>query len=198
MRRTLATGFLFMTTCVASVAHAQGNQNLRPWWAGVEAGDGELRLSSDQFAGSRMANFALGYFGGHNLGPRARVGLETNGWVIQGSDVNNPNVGENIWNVMGLVDAFPIRKCPLFVRAGAGLSLYHNHRPLEFGGEGWLWTGGLGYEIPITETFALVPTVAYASGNLNDVHNPTTVETGRHYSVFEFKAAVIFHLGKAE
>ena len=107
-----------MTTLGVKPAPAQINQNLRAWWAGGEIGEGQLSLSSDQVHRDRTPTFALGIFGGHRLGDQARVGLEMNGWLLQASNLNDPTVGESVSNVLGVIDVFPTRKIPLFIRGG--------------------------------------------------------------------------------
>ncbi len=177
-------------------ARAREQRTVRPWWIGVEFGDGQLKLTSDQFGGTRKAAFGLGFVGGHRLGDRARIGLELNGWLLQASNLNNPAVGEGVSNVLVVLDAFLIRKAPLFLRAGPGVALYHNNRPGGFNGSGSSWTAGVGYEIRLAEKFGLAPIVDYGAGSLGDVRNIILVQTGRRYSVVEFKAAMIWHLGK--
>ena len=187
---------LGLTTLTVKPAQAQIDQNLRSWWAGGEIGEGQLTLSSDQIHRDSTPTFALGFFGGHRLGDQARVGLEVNGWLLQASNLNDPTVGEGVSNVLGVIDVFPARKIPLFLRGGGGLAMYQNNRPTGSGGTGWAWTGGAGYEIRVSERLGLAPIVQYAYGKFDDVRNPITVETGRHYSVVEFKVAVICHFGK--
>lgn len=163
---------LFVASILAAInVHAQGNSSggnsadstgvpekplMRPWWIGLELGDGQLKLTSGQFTtassnasptstGSRRATFELGLSGGHRLGNHARIGLDVDGWLLQAYNYNNPIVGESVTNVLGVIDVFPLRRIPLFVRGGAGLTLYTNDRPLEFGGTGWAWTAGAGY-----------------------------------------------------
>lgn len=204
MPRPSASGLAYLGIFIVGlilatpVTHAQGREDrtVRPWWVGLELGDGQIKLNSDQFTGTRNSAFALGGVGGHSLGNRARIGLELNGWLLQSFNNNNPAVGESVSNVLGIVDVFPIRRTPLFLRAGAGLALYQNNRPGGFNSSGWSWTAGVGYEIPLTKNFGLAPIVDYAGGSLGDVRNVITVETGRRYSVVEFKAAVIWHFGK--
>jgi len=197
MRQALAI-FILIGMIIFGVvpAHAQSPQNLRAWWAGGEIGEGQLSLSSDQIQRDRTPTFALGFFGGHRLGDQARIGLEVNGWLLQASNLNDPTVGEGVSNVLGVIDVFPTRKLPFFVRGGGGLAMYQNNRPAETGGTGWSWTGGAGYEIRCSERLALAPMVGYAYGRFDDVRNPITVETGRQYSVVEFKIAAIWHFGK--
>ena len=197
MRQALALLICIGLTALAiKPIQAQTNQNLRAWWAGGEIGEGQLSLASDQIHRGRKPTFALGFFGGHRLGEQVRVGLEMNGWLLQASNLNDPTVGESVSNVLGVIDVFPARKIPLFFRAGGGLAMYQNNRPGESGGTGWSWTGGAGYEVRVSERLGLAPIVGYAYGRIDDVRNPITVETGRRYSVLEFKVAAIWHFGK--
>lgn len=172
-------------------------QAVRPWWIGAEFGAGQLQLSSDQLTGNRNTTFALGFLGGHSLGSRARIGLEVNGWLLQAFDLNNPTVGESVTNVMGIADIFPVARVPLFLRAGAGGTFYENDRPEGNNGRGWSWTAGGGYEFRFIEKLGLAPVVAYSAGRFGDVRNPITVETGRRFSVVEFKIDILWHFGGA-
>lgn len=183
----------------SSLSVPTGNEHtVRPWWVALELGDGQLKLTSDQFNTTRNPAFALGFVGGHSLGNRARVGLELNGWLLQSFKLNNPAVGESVSNVLVVVDVFPKRKTPIFLHVGPGLALYQNNRPGGFNGTGWSWTAGVGYEIPLTEKFGLAPIVDYSAGSLGDVRNALAVETGRRYSVVEFKVAIFWHFGRTE
>lgn len=183
----------------SSLSPPAGDEHIvRPWWVALELGEGQLKLTSHQLNTARNPVFALGFVGGHSLGNRARVGLELNGWLLQSFNLNNPAVGESVSNVLVVVDVFPIRKTPIFLRAGPGLALYQNNRPGGFNGTGWSWTAGVGYEIPLTEKFGLAPIVDYSAGSLGDVRNTLGVETGRRYSVVEFKVAIAWHFGRTE
>lgn len=129
------------------------------------------------------------------LNSRLPVLMAPNGWLLQSFNLSNPAVGESVSNVLAVVDAFPIRKAPIFLRVGPGLALYQNNRPGGFGGSGWAWTAGMGYEIPISENLRLAPMVDYAAGSLGDVRNAIAAEMGRRYSVVEFKVAIAWHFG---
>ena len=191
-------GLLVPIGSSCSVPPATRERTVRPWWVALELGDGQLKLTSDQFNTTRHPAFALGFAGGHSLGGRARIGLELNGWLLQSFNLNNPAVGESVSNVLAVADVLPIRKTPIFLRAGSGLALYQNNRPGGFGGTGWSWTAGVGYEIPLTKQFGLAPIVDYAAGSLGDVRNTLAVETNRRYSVVEFKVAIAWHFGRTK
>lgn len=198
MRRlaVLLIPLLLIGTLASPVRAQQGDPPARPWWIGGEIGEGQLRLSSDQSTGPLNSTFALGFVGGHSLGSQARFGAEINGWLLQASSLNNPAVGESVSDAMGIADVFPIAKVPLFLRAGAGGAFYTNNRPEGYSGSGWAWTVGGGYEFRIAGQMGLAPMVGYSGGTFGDVRNPITVETGRRYSVVEFKVDVIWHFGR--
>jgi hypothetical protein len=187
---------VFLVGVLGAPARAQTEEPVRPWWVGFEAGEGQLRFTSDQSAGSRMATFALGFTGGRNLGSRARIGIQVNGWLLQAFSLNDPTVGESVSNTLFITDAFPIPKRPLFVRGGAGWASYTNNRPNGFGGSGWAWTAGAGYEIPITRRLRLAPMLAYNAGTLGNSPGINSVETRRRYSVIEFRVELICPFGK--
>lgn len=194
MRQAFAIVMLIGMMTLA-VKPTQG-QSDRAWWVGGHIGEGQLSVSSDQNHRERTPTFALGFSGGYRLGGQARVGMDVNGWLLQASNLNDPTVGESVSNVLGVIDVFPTRKIPFFIRGGGGLAMYQNNRPAESDGTGWAWTGGAGYEVRLNQRLALAPMVEYGYGRFGDVRNPVTIETGRHYSVVEFKIAAIVHFGK--
>ncbi len=137
----------------------------------------------------------MGFAGGRRLGDRARVGLHLNGWLLQAFDLNNPAVGESVSNVGGVFDFFPSWKSRIFARGGLGLSMYSNNRPTGSNGNGLGWEVGGGYEIPLRGQLGLAPMVEYASGSFGDVRSAGAAETGRRYSVVEFKMEAVYHFG---
>jgi hypothetical protein len=68
-------------------------------------------------------------------------------------------------NLLVVVDVFPMRKTPIFLRVGSELAPYQNNRPGDLtarGGPGWLVVE---YEISLTENLGLAPIVDYATGS---------------------------------
>ena len=195
MERTLMlVGLFILSACL--LAPAQSQQS-RPWWAGVELGNGQIQLTSDQYQSSRSATFAFGLFGGHRVGEHARIGMQVNGWLLEASNLNDPTVGEGVSNVLAIFDAFPVRKAPLFLRGGAGLAMYSNNHPNASDGKGFAWMAGAGYEIRLRKNLALVPVIDYASGGFGDTSSPNAIQTNRRYSVVEVKVEFVCHFGKA-
>lgn len=168
---------------------------ISPWWVAGEFGEGEIKLSSNQSAGNRLAKFAMGFAGGRQIGDRLRLGLHLNGWLIQAFSLNNPAVGESVSNTGAVADGFLLKRVPLFVRGGVGWAAYTNNRPSGVNGSGLCWEGGGGYEFPVKGSFGLMPIIEYSQGGYGDARDPGTPITGRRYSVTEFKFAVVYHFG---
>ena len=191
-----------LSACLIPSAQAQQDisrpavQRSSPWWVTGELGAGQIKLSSDQGQGNQRTKFAMGFAGGYQPVDWLRIGLHLNGWLLQAADLNNPAVGEGVSNVGGVADVFPLRRYGIFARCGYGWSSYWNNRPLGTNGSGAGWEAGGGYEIPIRGRIRLVPMVEYASGSLGGGSSDTTpIQTGLHYSVFEFKVAVVGSFG---
>ena len=182
----------------AFAGEAAGQQLTRPWWVGGEVGEGQLLLFSDQSPGTRNSTFAMGFVGGHSLGSRARIGMELSGWLLQAFNLHDPAEGESVSNVMGIADLFPAPKVPLFIRAGIGGGFYTNNRPGGLGGSGMAWTAGGGYEIRVGSRLGLAPMVAWSAGDFGDNPDPYILETGRRYSVVEFKLDILWHFGRTK
>lgn len=189
----------FVFLAAGSAARARGQEDgpmARPWWVEGDFGAGGLQLSSDQAQGSRKTTLAMGFLGGQTLGSRARAGLQLNGWLLQAYNLNDPTVGESVSTSLAVVDVFPAPKVPLFLRAGTGWASYTNNRPEGYGGGGWAWMAGAGYEIRIGNRLGLSPILAYSAGHLGDVREPTTLQTRRRFSVIESKIGISWHFGK--
>jgi hypothetical protein len=120
-----------------------------------------------------------------------------NGWLIQAFNLNDPTMGESVSNAFGVIDVFPVRRRPLFVRGGGGATFYENRRPFESNSHGVGGTIGLGFEHRVARYVSIAPIVQYSAGTLGNVDNIIQWETGRTYSVIEAKVSFGFHFGRA-
>jgi hypothetical protein len=191
--------FAMLSGVVAAISlvPSAASQQLRPWWIAAEFGEGQLKISSDQAKGNRDATFALGFAGGSQLGNKVRLGLHVNGWLLQAFNLNDPTVGESVSNVSGILDFFPLRDGRgFFARGGLGYGNYTNDRPSGENGSGLAWETGAGYEIPLRGPSSLVPSLEYSAGHLGDAQIPGAEETGRRFSVVEFKVSLLYHFGR--
>lgn len=164
------------------------------WFFSMALGEGQLELESDQQTWERVPTFAIGFDFGRQIGPWARAGMEAHGWLLEAFNLNNPDVGESVGHVMAIGDALPLRNHALFARGGFGWSSYTNIRPSGSNGGGLAWMAGGGYEVPVSKSIRLVPTIGYSAGHLGEGVTPTP-QTNFGYSVIEFKLGVLYRFG---
>ena len=164
------------------------------WFVSMSMGEGQLQLKSDQQSWDRVPSFAIGFDLGRQIGPWARAGMEAHGWLLEAFNLNNPGVGESVGHVMVIGDALPLRTRALFARGGFGWSSYTNNRPEGSNGGGLAWMLGGGYEVPVSRSFRLVPTIGYSGGHLGEGVAPTS-QTHFRYSVYEFKLGALYRFG---
>lgn len=165
------------------------------WWASMELGAGQLKLSTSQFPGRSETDFAMGFAGGYQPADWMRVGLHLNGWLLQAFDPNDPIKGESVSNVGAIVDVLPVRKARFFARGGFGRGLYSNNRPTGTYGSGSAWEAGGGFETPVRGNIRVAPVVEYSAGTLGIGDFSFPLQTALSYSVLEFKLTVIGNLG---
>lgn len=80
----------------------------------------------------------------------------------------------------------------LFLKAGAGRSIYSNHHPSESGSSGWGATIGAGYDWPIGGKLALTPVINHSQGGLGRVEDQSGTSQSWEYCVFEFGIALTY------
>ena len=196
MMGCVIAGFCLLAPARALQVSPAKTRLTEPWWVSAEFGEGQLKLASDQRPGDRVPTFALGFAGGRQVGQRMRLGLKLNGWLLQAFSPNDPTKGVSVSNVMGIADVFPSPRYRVFVRGGLGWASYTNNQAPGLNGNGLAWETGAGYEIPLRSHVRLVPMAEYAAGRFGDAHDPAEALTGRTYSVFELKVALVYRFGR--
>jgi len=167
-------------------AWAQSRPERRGFWANVQLGYGLLDESSDQEPHNEQGAFALGFNLGVSLNRHVRLGGQINGWLVQAYDPYDPAKGASISQFFAIAQVYPWSARGVFLKVGAGCSIYTNHHPDEFGSSGWGQTIAVGYDWPVVRRFSLTPTVNYSRGSLGDVDNVLVTIQNRRYHVFDF------------
>jgi hypothetical protein len=166
----------------------------RPWWLEVGFGYGRFHRTSDQAPGSSTASFAEAFRAGYALGPRVRIGVSVNGWLLQAYNLTNPTLGESGTTVLALAQVFPFTR-PLFLEAGAGYASNDSNHPGAWTTRGWGWAAGTGYRLPVTRGFSLTPALYYSSARLGDTPASSPPETAIGFSVWDVRLSATLHLG---
>jgi len=109
-------GFFLMTP--ASFAEEQSIRT--GFWGGIDVGAGLLQQSFDDIE-EDDTTFFLGFKAGYTINPHFRMGLELSGWLLEGSNVEDPSVGEGINQVFLIARYYPRQKSNLFAKIGGGI-----------------------------------------------------------------------------
>lgn len=73
------------------------------------------------------------------------------GWLLEGSNLNDPRYGEGISQVFIIARYYPLRESNIFFKVGGGYVEKWNNRVYEQTGmNGWGGIVGCGYEFYIT------------------------------------------------
>lgn len=165
---------LGITALVASDAVAQRRRGLvdvsRPdgrhgFWleGGAGAGWESFKFDGEPYTESlTKPTFSLGL--GGTVSPALRLGVEGTIWVYHYfDDVAVTDVTESLTALMAVGRFYPARHAGFFAKAGGGLGI--TATSLEFGDDvsetGFAWMLGAGYEIQLSRSLFLTPSIEW-------------------------------------
>ena len=156
--------FLIVSAGLAEEQHVRNG-----FWGALDLGVGLLNQSVDEIE-EDDTTFYLGLKGGYTINPYLRLGIEFSGWLLQASNLEDSSVGEGISQAFLIARYYPVKKSNAFAKLGGGYVSIWNNRPGEPARKtGWGLTVGGGYDIPISQSFAISPFVSFSSGNADDL-----------------------------
>jgi len=134
------------------------------FWGGIDAGAGLLNQSFDEEDENDMA-FFLGFKGGYTINPHFLIGLELSGWLLEASDLYDPDEGKGISQIFLITQLYPSIESGFFAKAGGGYVSNWSNRPDEPSRkDGWGLTVGGGYDFLLNEDIALSPFATFSYG----------------------------------
>jgi hypothetical protein len=158
---------LFLTS---SVSFAEEQYIRTGIWGGMDLGVGLLQQSFDETEEDDTTLF-LGFKAGYTINPQFRMGLELSGWLLEASNLEDPEEGEGISQVFLIAQYYPHQKSNLFVKGGGGYASIWNNRPGQPRRKnGWGLTVGGGYDFLLNTNFALSPFVNFSYGDAEDLN----------------------------
>ena len=139
------------------------------FWGGVDAGAGILQQSFNEGDDEDDIFLYLGFKGGYAVNPHLLIGLEFSGWLLEASDLNDPDEGKGISQAFIITQLYPGKESGFFAKAGGGYVSIWSNRPDDTRREqGWGLTAGAGYDIKLNEAAALSPFVNFNYGEAGD------------------------------
>ena len=150
----------------ASLAAAEERFGRDGYWGGIDAGVGLVGQSFDEEEDEDDISFYVGFKGGYAINPHFLIGIELGGWPLEASDVNDPDEGRGISQVLLITQLYPGKESDFFFKAGAGyVSIWSNRPDDTRRKQGLGLTVGCGYDIRLNETAALSPFVTFGYGD---------------------------------
>jgi hypothetical protein len=134
-------------------------------WVEVGIGGGQLRLSGLH----RESAFTVDFGGGLWLSSRMGLGARLGGWTMEGFDLWNPERGESISEVFGVLAFRAWPELPLSLAVESGWASYTVNDPTrvlrEGGGLGWRVAGS--WSFTISDRLALSPSLFLSWGRID-------------------------------
>lgn len=163
MHSAKLTGAVFIALFILTPAVSAEEIYIRNgFWGGIDAGVGLLQQSFDERDDEEDSAFYLGFKGGYAIRPQLLIGLELSGWLLEASDLNDPDEGKGISQVFFITRLYPGKESDFFAKAGGGYVSMWSNRPDDTRREkGWGLTVGAGYDFQMNEAAALSPFVNF-------------------------------------
>jgi hypothetical protein len=150
---------------LAQLASAESVHIRKGFWGGIDAGAGLVELSFDQEEDEDDRFLYLGFKGGYAINPHFLIGIELSGWLLEASDLNDPDEGSGISQVFLITQIYPGSESDFFLKAGGGhVSIWSNASGDTSREQGFGWTMGCGYDFRLDETAVLSPFVTFSYG----------------------------------
>lgn len=176
MRHTLAVSSLTLVLAVAAsqAADAQGRRGLiditprsdrHGFWVnlGLGAGKESSRLEPETGYTDGLTKPSFSLRMGGTVNPNLRLGVELVGWGDRHFDSQfQENVTSYLGGLMLIGQFYPSRRAGFFLKGGAGLT--RSGEAIEgpssdLHEDGFGWTAGAGYEIKLSRSLFITPTV---------------------------------------
>ncbi len=171
MYRSKAWTVLVETVAVLATPCGQGAENSpsSSIWYGAEAGASNVTQS---LTGSRTrsSEFSMALRGGIVLTPQFLLGAEVGGFLLEASNLNDPERGRGISQVFVVAEhcARPGRE-GLFGKAGLGYASYWGLRSGDTNRSGWGGSLALGHGTVTAGHGAFGPMLTFTAGRFGDM-----------------------------
>ena len=150
---------------LAQLASAEDIHIRKGFWGGIDAGAGLVGISFDQEDDGDDIFLYLGFKGGYAINPHFLIGIELGGWLLQASNLNDPDEGSGISQAFLITQIYPGNESDFFLKAGGGhVSIWRNASGDTSREQGFGLTMGCGYDFRLNETVTLSPFASFSYG----------------------------------
>lgn len=128
---------------------------------GLGAGTESFKFAGDNGFSDGVTKPAFSIRLGGTVNPSLRLGGEIAGWGDTYYDDNGDRVTEYLAGLLLIGQFYPSRDLGLFIKGGGGISRsgVDVAGPFDTHEDGFAWTAGLGYEVKLSRTLFITPTI---------------------------------------
>lgn len=161
---------------------------------GLGAGREQFKFADEAEYSEALTKPTLAIRLGGTPNRQVRLGGELFAWGNEVPDTDDQIGGyERFSTIMGIVQFYPAPSQGFYLKGGGGIALSSFDE--VFGPttteNGFGWTVGAGYEIPVSRKVAIAPTVDFYQGSFGQRNEPTL-----HERVLNIGVAVTFQTGR--
>ncbi|HXF95255.1 MAG TPA: outer membrane beta-barrel protein [Gemmatimonadales bacterium] len=181
---------VLLTLLGASMASAQRPQTRRGFWIGFGIGYGSADVSCDG-CGNVDAEGGFSSFIklGGTLNDKVLLGADITGWTK-----SEGGTTATLGNMTAAVFFYPMPQSGLFLKGGAGFSVYTESNGIEADGTGVGLTVGVGYDVRVGANISLTPVADFVWGSVGDIQaDGVTAATGWKQNLLHLGLGVTFH-----
>lgn len=175
-------------TLLPAIAVAQSPRQARGAWvaAGMTVGSGTLSCTACGSATQSHTGLAPGVMLGYTISPAVAAAIDITGTISAHDGVRERHGALTVNAIV-----FPLGAVPVSVAAGAGFTRYRRDIPRtggardHLGTSGFGWRAGIAYDVALTPSLALVPSVAYLAGAESDlvIGDAASGYTASHHTI---------------
>gem|GEM_PF-6420557 len=169
--RASAFAFFLCVFCLSNYLGAEDETQDRPppinregWRLGLDLGAGDIdyNLFGQPYGGEK---FYMALNASYAVTNQARIGVETNGWLLESGNLNYAS-GEGISQVIMLTGhVYPLEASHFYLKMGWGVSSYWDDRIGYRESESGTWSLGLGTDFFFNNQSGWSPYVSFSSGD---------------------------------
>ena len=139
------------------------------WWFALDVGGTDLSYESPTLSDNE-STFFMALRAGYEFNNRLKIGIETNGFLLESGNLWDTSKGEGISQKLLLTsEFFPIETNSWYLKLGLGWSSYWNNDQGFRQSDTGAWLVGAGYEFDLMSNLKFAPFAEYHGGKVSQL-----------------------------
>ena len=165
---------------------------------GLGAGTESYKFAGDQSFSEGITKPTLDIRLGGTVGPSFRLGGELTGWADTYYDDAGDKVTEYLAGLLLVGQFYPSRDLGLFLKGGGGVSRSGVDvvGPFDTHEDGFAWTAGVGYEVKLSRSLYITPTIDFMQHRSRTRDDTGTLAPALYDRLLTFGVALTLQPGR--